>query len=152
MKDTVRAPVTMLAIASCLFVAVTRGQAASQGAATLTVTVEGINSVRGKVLVALYQRPGKWLKRGGELTGRVVRARKGAVKVVFKNVWPGTYGVSSFHDENDNRKLDTNWLGIPQEGNGFSRDAKASFGPPKFESAAFSMRGGDRAIKLRMRY
>jgi len=34
----------------------------------------------------------------------------------FKDVTPGTYAVIVFHDENQNSKLDKNFMGIPQEG------------------------------------
>jgi len=33
---------------------------------------------------------------------------------------PGTYAIACYHDENDNGKLDTNFLGIPKEGTGAS--------------------------------
>ena len=41
-----------------------------------------------------------------------------------------------------NGKLDTNWLGIPKEGYGFSNDAKGSFGAPPFSAAGFQYEGG----------
>ena len=49
---------------------------------------------------------------------------------------PGTYAIGVDIDENENMKLDTNFLGIPKEQYGFSNNTKA-FGTPKFEAASF---------------
>ena len=43
------------------------------------------------------------------------------------------------HDENDNKKLDTNLIGIPKEGFGYSKDAMGRFGPPKFDDAVLTV-------------
>lgn len=44
-----------------------------------------------------------------------------------------------FHDANGNGRLDSNRLGIPVGGIGFSNNATGSFGPPAFEKAAFDL-------------
>jgi uncharacterized protein (DUF2141 family) len=59
---------------------------------------------------------------------------------IFTNLNPGVYAVSTFHDENSNAKLDTNFLGIPKENYGFSNNASQPFGPPSFEEAAFEVK------------
>jgi uncharacterized protein (DUF2141 family) len=54
------------------------------------------------------------------------------------------------HDENNNGKLDVNFLGIPTEGVGASNDAKAMFGPPTFDAAKFVVAapGASRTIRI----
>jgi uncharacterized protein (DUF2141 family) len=47
-----------------------------------------------------------------------------------------------YNDENMNGKLDTNWLGIPKEGYGFSNDEKALLDAPSFSAASFQYDGG----------
>ena len=74
-----------------------------------------------------------------------LRNDKGQVK-------PGTYAVSTFHDENSNGKLDTNLLGIPTEGVGASNNAKGHFGPPKFDDAKFRFEGGRLDLKIAIDY
>lgn len=51
----------------------------------------------------------------------------------------GDYAVSLFHDENGNKKLDTNFLNIPKEAFGFSNDALGIMGPPSFSNAKIHM-------------
>ena len=55
---------------------------------------------------------------------------------------PGTYGISSYHDKNDNGRMDLGAMRIPKEAYAASNDARGSFGPPKFEDAKFTYEGG----------
>jgi hypothetical protein len=60
------------------------------------------------------------------------------VQIVFTNLSYGRYGISLYHDENANGKMDKNLMGIPKEADGFSNNAKGFFGKPdfKFDRAA----------------
>ena len=49
------------------------------------------------------------------------------------------YAFTFFHDLNKNKKLDTNFLGIPKEPYGFSNEKKGRFGPPKFKEVSFKL-------------
>jgi uncharacterized protein (DUF2141 family) len=64
------------------------------------------------------------------------------VRCDFEHVQSGTYALAVIYDENMNGKLDTNWLGIPIEGYGFSNDAKGLFGMPSYSAARFPYDGG----------
>jgi uncharacterized protein (DUF2141 family) len=44
-----------------------------------------------------------------------------------------------FHDENENKELDTNFIGIPREGMGTTNNKKPKFRAPKFEEASFKL-------------
>lgn len=57
--------------------------------------------------------------------------------ITITNLSPGKYTFRYFHDENNNKKLDTDWIGIPTEGFGFSNNAKGKFGPPSYEKTIF---------------
>jgi uncharacterized protein (DUF2141 family) len=61
----------------------------------------------------------------------------------FKGLPPGTYAIASFHDEFETGKMETNFLGMPQEVYGFSNDARPSaLTPPPFSACAFTYSGG----------
>jgi uncharacterized protein (DUF2141 family) len=51
-----------------------------------------------------------------------------------------------------NGKLDTNWLGIPIEGYGFSNDAKGLFGAPSYSAARFAYDGGILDLTISLHY
>ncbi len=56
------------------------------------------------------------------------------------------------HDANGNGKLDSNMMGIPKEGFGFSNDATGSFGPPGFDEAKFNLTGKDQVVVITLKY
>ncbi|TLX74590.1 DUF2141 domain-containing protein [Labilibacter sediminis] len=59
--------------------------------------------------------------------------------IILDSLKAGNYAFKYFHDVNSNKKLDTNWIGIPKEGFGFSNDAKVMFGPPPFKNTIFKL-------------
>lgn len=63
--------------------------------------------------------------------------------VVLENLKPGKYAFKYFHDENNDEKINTNFMGIPKEGYGFSNNAKGKFGPPSFEKMIFEIEQSD---------
>lgn len=103
------------------------------GDATVSVPVSTVRSSNGLVFVALYEQR-NWLEPGRYLVAKKVPARKGMVVARFDNLPRGRYAVAVWHDENANNRVDTNALGLPKEGYGFSR-----FTPrrkPKFDQVA----------------
>ena len=51
-----------------------------------------------------------------------------------------------------NGKFDTNRLGVPTEGYGFSNDAKAFFSAPSFRAASFSYDGRNVDMTISLNY
>ena len=60
--------------------------------------------------------------------------------------------IAVIHDENMNGKLDTNWLGIPTEGYGFSNNASVLLGTPSFSAASFLYDGLNLDLTIRLHY
>ncbi|MCF2874417.1 MULTISPECIES: DUF2141 domain-containing protein [Tenacibaculum] len=104
---------------------------------TITIDFTGMKSDKGSLFVALYNSKDSFLKNGYK--GEIVKINEKKATVQFKDVPSGTYAVSSFHDENDNKKMDTNFIGIPKEPIGISNDAKGFMGPPKYKDAKFEV-------------
>ena len=69
----------------------------------------------------------------------------------ISNLNPGKYAVRYYHDENLNSKMETNLLGKPTEGYGFSNNVIGKFGPPPFEKWLFEITG-DKKIILKPTY
>ena len=104
----------------------------------IEITVDGIKNSTGKVMVALHTESGEegFPDVKGAIAAQWARAAEGTLRFVFLDLSQGRYAVAVFHDENDNNELDTNILGMPTEGIGFSRNAQGNFGPPAFSDAA----------------
>lgn len=97
----------------------------------------------GVVVCALFDKSG-WLTKPVKPAWGKIKGKRAVC--VFNDVRPGIYGISAYHDENKNGKLDTNVVGMPIEDYGASRDARGTFSAPSFDDAKFDYKGG----KLRM--
>jgi len=118
------------------------------------VKILDIRNSTGAVACALFESsegfPTDYLLSATNIM--IIKIRDKQARCDFEDIPPGTYALSVVHDENMNGKLDTNWLGIPNEGYGFSNDAKASFGPPSFEAARFSYDGQNLELTISLSY
>lgn len=114
----------------------------------LSVAVSNVRNSQGAVFIAVYDGA-HWLKPGQFQAHRRVRARQGTVSVSFDGMEPGRYAIAVFHDENDNGRVDTNFLGLPAEGFGFSK--LSPFRKPAFEETSFVV-DGHVSMGVRLRY
>lgn len=125
--------------------------AGSTAGGDLTIHVSGVRNATGNIRFALHDKPDQFPK-GNHYDGMEVAAQNDRVTVVFKGLPPGAYALAIHHDEDNDDEMDTVLFGIPQEGYGFSNDAKVIFSPPAFEAAAFDVPIEDTEIFLRIRY
>jgi uncharacterized protein (DUF2141 family) len=112
--------------------------------ATLSVEINGLRSDKGTVILRLWEDKNTWLKKEGVLVKAKANIVNGRSVYEFVNVKPGRYALAFVHDENDNGHLDFNFAKIPKEGTGASNNASGTFGPPKFDDAAFDLKAGEK--------
>lgn len=116
----------------------TPGAAARPG---VIVVMRGLRSDRGVASAGLYASARTWTRSGQEVATCHARIVNGVSRCRLENVPPGRYAIGAMHDEDDDGRFDTGFLGIPDEGYGFSRDAHGTLSAPSFESAAFEYSG-----------
>jgi len=121
---------------------------------SIHVKVLNIRNSVGKVACALFESPVgfpvEFLRYATNIMA--INIRDAQARFDFLDIPPGTYALAVIHDENMDGKLDTNQLGIPKEGYGFSNDAKAWFGPPSFSAAIFQYNGGTLDMTISLNY
>jgi uncharacterized protein (DUF2141 family) len=119
---------------------------ADDGPAILTVKVDHISSKRGNLRLALYDAKSFADDNAPPIVDKVVPAVPYSVTVTFDPVPPGTYAVKMFQDYNRNEKFDFDWLGLPDERYGFSRNARPNWmrmSGPDFKDAAIELKPGE---------
>lgn len=66
---------------------------------------------------------------------------------------PGTYAIAVLDDENGNGELDSNWMGIPQEGFAFSNNIKPTLtGPPSFQACKIDLTHSAAQARVKLLY
>jgi uncharacterized protein (DUF2141 family) len=116
----------------------------------LEVVVTNLRNTRGHVRVGIC--PPEFFLRDDCPYQASCPAAKGEAVVSVTGIPPGTYVAQVFHDENDNRKVDRSWFGIPTEGVGFSNNPSFTLGPPSFTDAAFRLGAEGGRIMVRLRH
>ncbi len=106
------------------------------------ITVKNLQEIKGTVRMAVYSGEGSFMKNS--LTSKEVKVTAREVTIIFENVKPGEYAISTYHDIDDNKELNTGFMGIPKEPYGFSNDARGAFGPPSYKEAKFKVEGNSK--------
>lgn len=122
-------------LTTCLMLIISSASIFSQDVTqSIQVNINGIKSNEGTIRVGLYTTKNSFLNK--IYKGIDIKAKTDGVQVTFKNIEPGEYAISLYHDEDNNQTLNT-FLKIPTEPYGTSNNAKGKFGPPKWEDAKF---------------
>jgi len=135
-----------VSISACVLVCATVASAAD-----LTVTINGLRNANGSVAAAIFNTETNF-PRAQAFSAFRIKASSGPVSFTVHNLAPGTYAVTSYHDENDNGKLDADPTGLPTEGYGVSNDAREVLAPPQFAKAAFDLGDQGTTITIDIKY
>ncbi|MBE7169791.1 MAG: DUF2141 domain-containing protein [Williamsia sp.] len=118
----------------------------------LTVEITGLHNNKGYVLLSLFsQKEGFPSHPDKAYANDRTSIKDGKAFFEFKSLPAGTYAIAVLHDENENLKMDTKFLGLPKEGYGFSQDPTLVFGPPSFKNASFQ-HNATQLIRIAIKY
>jgi uncharacterized protein (DUF2141 family) len=137
-----------VAVRTAILAALVAGATFAQ-AADLTIRIDNVANNDGKLMVAVYDGAADFMKR--PVQRAAVEAIAGSTTVVFKDLAPGEYAFSVFHDANGNGRMDTNRMGIPVEAVAFSKDAQGFMGPPSFGAARILVPAAGSAVTVSLR-
>src|SRR5712672_1348188 len=79
---------------------------------TLMILVKNVRNDKGVLRVTLFKQKGDYMENFS--TNKVVQAKTGGVTATFDRLQAGEYAVTVMHDENNNNKLDSNFIRIPK--------------------------------------
>lgn len=111
-------------------------------AAELAVTIRGIESATGQLMVAVLNSEAAFNGETPAVLSLLIAPQAGDLRFSTDALPDGEYGIRVMHDENGNGDMDANMVGMPTEPWGFSNNATGSFGPPGWSDIRFSVAGG----------
>jgi uncharacterized protein (DUF2141 family) len=135
-------------VAICVF-----GTVNAAVAADVTIKMTGFKNQTGPALVYLWKAPDGFPSK----TEKAAEQKKITIEgttatAVFTGVEPGTYAISVTHDENNNGKMDTGFMGKPKEGYGASNNPKNKMSAPSFDQCKFTLDQSGKTIDIEMKY
>lgn len=115
------------------------------GQYSLEIEIAGLRSNNGLIMLQLFDEKNKLIS---QVKGII--ADKKSITMI-KDLRPGKYAFRYYHDENLSELMETNRLGIPKEGYGFSNNAYGPFGPKPFTEWLFEI-NEDKKMAAKTKY
>lgn len=123
-----------------LFLLLLFASAIAKAQSRIVTQISNIRNDKGVCRVCLYNNAASFNDDGGTPVQCVESAVKNGISEArFEHVTPGVYAVMVFHDANSNKKMDQNFLGIPKEGYGASRNKLPFASAPGFDDNKFTV-------------
>ena len=105
----------------------------------LSIHISGISKIKGSLFIAIFRATDDFPVFGKQFKGIVKEVEGKSQNYTFDDLPEGEYALAIYQDENKNKILDKNILGIPTEIYGFSNNARRTFSAPSFQEAKFKL-------------
>ena len=105
----------------------------------LSIHISGISKIKGSLFIAIFRPTDDFPVFGKQFKGIIKEVEGKSQNYTFDDLPEGEYALAIYQDENRNKILDKNLLGIPTEIYGFSNNARRTFSAPSFQEAKFKL-------------
>jgi len=144
----INSAITILLISISFFLG-----AATARAQNVTVTITGLKADKGQILISVFNSEQGFEDEKAVSTTPFTKTKTvNGVLTVSLTLKPGTYGLTIIDDENGNKKLDKNMIGIPKEGIGFSNFYLSGMSKPKLSEFQFEVKTAPVTVQSKLRY
>lgn len=117
---------------------------------TFTLTVTGLRSAKGQIMVCLWRDSQAFpsCEKSGTAIRRMVPVTSTTLRVTLPLPDAGRQAVTVVHDEDGNGKMKRNFIGMPAEGVGISNNPG---GMPGYDKSLTAIAPGG-TVTIRMKY
>jgi uncharacterized protein (DUF2141 family) len=121
--------------------------------AELKIKISGFKDNGGKCVVMLFKTEAgfpKEPKKAVHVFPIIIQNK--SCEISIPNLEPGVWAVSVFHDSNENGIVDTNFIGIPKEGIGVSKNVIPAMRAPNFSECKFDLDTPQKELVIDLKY
>ena len=118
--------------------------------ASLRVQVVDLRNERGQIRVGVFESAKGFPKRRDAAVLWKSISADAAEPAVNLSLHLGRYAIVVLHDEDSDRALDTNFIGVPTEGYGVTNNPKPRLRAATFNEAAFTLgaEGAEKTVSI----
>ena len=98
----------------------------------LRITVTNINTLKGSIELGIYNDAKSFLVKDKEYRTYSKSVTNDTIIFVLKDLVKGDYAISIYHDINSDKECNSNFIRMPIEPYGFSKNYKPRFSKPSF--------------------
>ena len=117
--------------------------------AKLQVEITNIKNKKGTLRMGIYLPNEKFGESKPGVT-KTIDVKSTENQTVTFELEPGRYALAIYHDLNGNDAMDKNFVGIPKEPYGFSKNFRPKFSAPSFEDCAFEVLADGKNISVKL--
>jgi uncharacterized protein (DUF2141 family) len=110
---------------------------------TVSLKINATKNIPGRLFIAVFNDPGQFPDKKAVLNQIVPVAASQNSALIQLDLPVGDYAFSIFLDKNGNSKLDKNFLGIPTERFGFSKNPRILTGAPSYSECEVKISEGE---------
>jgi uncharacterized protein (DUF2141 family) len=118
--------------------------------APVEMNVSNFLSREGTLMVAVFNDAGNFPDKVPFKSQMVTIKAQQSLNISI-DLPEGDYAITMFLDQNGNKKLDTNFLGIPKELFGFSNNPSIRTGAPNFQECEFRVKASDNKLSVKLK-
>ncbi|MFQ3341031.1 MAG: hypothetical protein ACI9TK_000687 [Flavobacteriaceae bacterium] len=121
---------------------------------TLTIEIANIrNPQKGNILIAVFKNKDHFTNDNS--FKKIIASKEQFINGILKKsirLPSGVYGIAILDDEDNDKEMSYNFLGIPKEGYGYSNYFPVGFKKPIFSDIKFSISESINFISIKLRY
>lgn len=112
---------------------------AQENTCDISINVLGFKNTTGQIMISINRGPEGWPEENFIEQRFIPEFTAPNFTIVFKDMPYGNYAVGVLHDKDENGEMTKNFIGMPKEAFGFTRDYNVVFRAPKYEEANFEV-------------
>ncbi len=120
----------------------------SQEMCLLTVKVTEIKRSECMIRIGMFSSEESWLAHS--FMSKKARISNDRSTLIFEDVPFGEFGISLYHDENNNGKMDIRFSFLPKENYSCSNQVKGSFDSLNWVDAKFQLNKSNQEIPIKL--
>ena len=105
----------------------------------LKIVVTNINKLAGNIEMGVFNNQKSFLKKGREYKTYSQKVTNDTMVFLLNDIIKDNYAISIYHDINSDKECNLNFLGIPKEPYGFSRNYKPIISKPSFDDCKINV-------------
>lgn len=105
----------------------------SDATVDLKIMVTNINTLKGSIKLGVFNSQQTFLQKGQEYKTYSNKVTGDTAIFLLKGLTKAEYAISVYHDINADNECNLNFIGMPIEPYGFSRNYKPKYSKPSFK-------------------
>lgn len=118
----------------------------------IEIEINDFKNNKGQVMISINKGPEGWPEENFIEQRFIPEFTAPNFTVIFEDMPYGNYAVGVLHDKDNNGEMTKNFIGMPKESFGFTRDYKVVFRAPKYEEANFEADSPNVTLKINLQH